>query len=123
MDEHEQASDDEQLMAHVEWAGQHLELLPEGGMYWHESQALLIADPHFGKADHFRRSGIPVPWGTTADNIRRLDAMLDRTEAPRLIVLGDVFHAREGVTEGMVRLLADWRQQCVAGDRCGARQS
>ena len=91
------------------WAGQTFTLRPEGGLHWPARDCLIVADTHFGKAEHFRRSGVPVPGGTTGDNLRRLDAMLDATGARRLIVLGDLLHARDGVAEPLTAQLADWR--------------
>jgi uncharacterized FlgJ-related protein len=38
-----------------------VELLPEKAAFIPESATLLIADPHFGKATHFRKAGIPIP--------------------------------------------------------------
>ena len=102
---------DERAAVHVTWADQQFELLPEGGLYWHEAASVVIADPHFGKADHFRRSGIPVPWGTTDANLRRLSAMLERTRASRLIMLGDVLHTRQGASEAMLERFAGWRDE------------
>lgn len=109
MDDPTHTSRDLKDAAHATWADQHFTLLPEGGLYWQKTTSLLIADPHFGKADHFRRSGIPVPWGTTETNLRRLDAMLMRTHANRLLILGDVLHARNGVSDPLLTRLAQWR--------------
>jgi len=97
--------------AELVWAGQQWTLLADRGAYWREADALLIADPHFGKADHFRRNAVPVPWGTTDTNLRRLDAMLEGTGASRLLVLGDLFHARDGVSEPMVEQFTQWRDR------------
>ena len=67
------------------------------------------ADPHFGKAQHFRGAGVPVPAGTTRRNLERLGVALDQTRATRLVVLGDFFHARGGVTPDLLKQLAAWR--------------
>jgi len=95
----------------IEWAAQAFLLLPEAGLYWPALNSLLVADPHFGKATHFRRSGVPVPGGTTNKNLTRLDAMIEATGAARLIVLGDLFHARDGLSNAMIEQLAAWRKQ------------
>ena len=100
--------------AWVNWAGHDFLLLPEPGVYWPALGAVLIADPHFGKAAHFRRSGVPVPGGTTEKNLTRLDAMLDATGAQRLIVLGDLLHARGGLSDTMLEQVAEWREQRAA---------
>lgn len=81
--------------AHIVSGAQVL-LLPERALYWPAARTLVIADPHFGKAAAFRARGVPVPEFTTLDNLARLDAVLSRTSAERLVVLGDFLHARQG---------------------------
>lgn len=77
-------------------AGETILLLPERALYWRGSATLVVADLHWGKAATFRAAGIPVPGGTTADDLARLDRALGRTGAERLVILGDLFHARTG---------------------------
>ncbi len=95
-------------VARVEWAGEAFELLPQRAAYWRARRALLIADPHFGKADHFRAAGIPAP-DTVPATLNRLSAALDTTAAEELLILGDFFHARGGVLPDMLDLLRNWR--------------
>jgi DNA ligase-associated metallophosphoesterase len=90
-------------------AGETLVLLAERAAFWERAGALLVADPHFGKAAAFRAGGVPVPRGTTTENLRRLDAAIGRTGARRLIFLGDFLHAREGRAPETLRTLNDWR--------------
>ena len=89
-------------------AGETLTLLPERAAYWTRTRTLLIADPHFGKAATFRASAIPVPRGTTTEALSRLDGLLARTGATRIIFLGDYLHARDGRSPETLRVLADW---------------
>ncbi len=83
--------------------------MPERAVYWSRAGALIIADPHFGKAAAFRAGGIPVPGGTTAAMLRRLSAALDATAAARLLVLGDLLHARAGRAPRTLEQVAEWR--------------
>ena len=46
--------------------GQNLILSPERALFWCEEKLLVVADPHFGKAQMFRDKAIPIPGGTTA---------------------------------------------------------
>ena len=96
-------------MITTEVRGETLWLLPERAVYWPRAGALLIADPHFGKAAAFRAGGIPVPGGTTAEMLRRLSAALDATAAARLIILGDLLHARAGRAPHTLEQVAAWR--------------
>jgi DNA ligase-associated metallophosphoesterase len=90
-------------------AGERVILMPERALYWPRGEALVIADPHFGKAAAFRALGVPVPEQTTRDNLARLDAALARTDAQRLIVLGDFLHAKRGRSPDLLDALARWR--------------
>lgn len=91
-------------------AGEQLELMPERAIYWPATSTLIVADLHWGKAASFRAAGIPVPGGTTAADLARLDAALVRTGARRLLVLGDLIHARTAQqARSTLALLHDWR--------------
>ncbi len=93
----------------IVWAGERILLLPERALLWVEARTLVLADPHFGKAAAFRAGGIPVPPGTTADDVARL-AQLVRAHAPaRLVVLGDFFHAAAGRAPDTLAEIARWR--------------
>ena len=96
-------------MITTELQGEAVTLLPERAVYWPRAAALIIADPHFGKAAAFRAGGIPVPGGTTAAMLARLGAALDRTSARRLVVLGDLLHARAGRAAHTLDQVAAWR--------------
>lgn len=88
--------------------GVRLILLPDHAVWWPDTHSLLIADPHFGKADTFRSVGLPIP-DTTINDLNRLDRLLLSTSAQRLIVLGDLLHSRRGLSEQLVQQLATWR--------------
>jgi len=89
--------------------GQSLVLLPERAALWRETETLLVADPHWGKAATFRASGIPVPSGTTQDALDRVRSLTARTAARRIVFLGDLLHARAGRSEAMFQALGEWR--------------
>jgi DNA ligase-associated metallophosphoesterase len=89
-------------------AGEQLRLLPERAVFWPSACALVVADLHWGKAAAFRSAGIPIPGGATRRDLDRLDAAIVRTGARRLVVLGDLFHARAGRVA--TRTLADLRR-------------
>ena len=90
--------------------GQTLDLLPQRAAYWRETNTLLVADVHLGKAAAFRARGIALPPGTTAHTLRRLNDALVQTGAARLVVLGDWLHARAGVTPRLLRAVSRWRE-------------
>ena len=98
-------------MSHeVQVAGETLVLFPERAAWWAGAWTLLVADPHFGKAATFRSLGVPVPRGTTADALERLDALLRRVDARRVLFLGDFLHARRGRSASTLGAVAQWRE-------------
>jgi DNA ligase-associated metallophosphoesterase len=98
----------------IEWAGESLVLLRERAVWWPEARTLLIADPHFGKAATFRWAGIPVPEATHDDDLERLSVLLAGTEAQRLVILGDFFHAKMGKSAATLAVLTAWRTRHAA---------
>ena len=91
-------------------AGEPIRLLPERALFWPSACALIVADLHWGKAAAFRSAGIPIPGGATRRDLERLDTVIARTGARRLVVLGDLFHARAGrVASRTLAALRDWR--------------
>jgi uncharacterized protein len=96
----------------IKIAGEELELIPERALYWPALATLIVADLHWGKAASFRAHGIPVPAGTTAADLARLEATLGYTGARRLLVLGDLIHARVAQqAQGTLELIRGWRQR------------
>jgi DNA ligase-associated metallophosphoesterase len=90
--------------------GDSVELLPERAVWWPAGSALLVADLHWGKSETFRTLGLPVPGGDLEDDLARIAAILSRTGAKRLVVLGDLVHARAGITPELVSVVAAWRR-------------
>ena len=97
-------------MLPMDWAGHRFELLHHKAVHWEARRALILADPHFGKAEAFRGAGVPVPAGTTAKTLSRLTEAVRKTKPHRVIVLGDFFHSRAGVTGAVLQRLSDWRR-------------
>ncbi|HEU4525105.1 MAG TPA: ligase-associated DNA damage response endonuclease PdeM [Gemmatimonadales bacterium] len=96
----------------LEIAGESVRLLPERALFWPGACTLVVADMHWGKAATFRAAGIPIPGGTTAEDLARLDRAIQRTGARRLMVLGDLFHARAGrVATRTLATLRGWRER------------
>lgn len=78
-------------------AGETLWLLPQLAAWWPRERTLLVADAHLGKAAAFRHAGVPVPSGTTGENLDRLSALIDGLDAQRVAFLGDLVHNRAAV--------------------------
>ena len=89
--------------------GQHLVMLPDRTLFWREEETLIVADPHFGKAQIFRESGIPLPAGTTADDLERLSHQIDQLQPRKLLFLGDLTHGSFENQKKVGRLVDRWR--------------
>jgi DNA ligase-associated metallophosphoesterase len=92
-----------------EVAGQRLALLAERAVYWPGEKTLFIADFHLGKAASFRRAGIALPSGTTAENCERLDRAIARTGAQHVVFLGDFLHSAQGRAPTTFERFCAWR--------------
>jgi len=94
----------------IELLGQRLVPRADRTLLWADARTLIIADPHFGKADTFRAFGVPVPSGTD-EPLNRLAAGVEDTKAERLVVLGDFWHARPGRTDKLCDQLERWKAE------------
>ncbi|QJE01125.1 ligase-associated DNA damage response endonuclease PdeM [Massilia forsythiae] len=93
----------------IELAGERVLLLPQKALYWPRLGILAIADIHFGKAAAFRSFGIPVPRGTTTENLEALDALVAATGATHVLFLGDFLHARASHAAATQAAMLAWR--------------
>lgn len=97
-------------MIEVQVGGARLWLLAQRAAFLPEHQTLLVADVHIGKAQSFRRLGVPVPDGTTGDTLHRLSAAVAATGARRIVFLGDLLHSARGRNARTWDAVAQWRQ-------------
>jgi len=100
----------------VELGGESVRLLAEGALMLDARRWLVLADLHFGKGAAFRARGVPVPQGSTAATLMRLDALIERERPGKLVFLGDLFHARESHSGSTLASLADFRLRHAALD-------
>jgi DNA ligase-associated metallophosphoesterase len=93
----------------IDLEGERLDLHPERALYWPRRRTLIVADVHLGKDAVFRRAGLPIPAGSVASDLARLEALVDLFAAERLLVLGDLLHAPLHATQD-----AEWIEQVAA---------
>lgn len=91
-----------------------LTLLPQRAVWREATRTLFVADVHIGKAATFRAAGLPAPAGTTRENLARLDALIEAFHPRALVVLGDLFHAREAYREATLGECVAWRARRAA---------
>jgi uncharacterized protein len=98
----------------IECAAAEMILLPQRAAYVPAYRSLLVADLHIGKAVSFRRLGVPVPGGTTAESLAALSAAIAASGAQRIVFLGDFLHSARARAPGTLQTLQEWRQQHAA---------
>lgn len=70
---------------------------------------LIVADIHFGKSAAFRALGVPVPHGTTTQNLLALNELLRQLDVQQIVFLGDFLHARSSHATATLTALRLWR--------------
>ncbi len=96
------------MRAHpFEIEGEKLILLAHKAIFWPSRKALLLADLHLGKVQHFRKAGIGVP--EQADqNLVRLEVLFQEYPPREVYFLGDLFHS---VWNQALSPFAQWLQK------------
>jgi len=92
-------------------AGERLVALPQRALWWPDKETLFVADVHLGKAASFRSRGVPVPFGSTNETLGHLDGLLRALEPRHLVMLGDLWHAKDGRTPDVVAKFLAWRRE------------
>lgn len=77
----------------IEIVGVQMKLFPQKAVLLKNEKALLIADLHLGKINHFRKSGIAVPSKANDHNLELLMEVVSLARPQRIICLGDLFHS------------------------------
>lgn len=101
----------EQQCCKTTCADESLWLHAERVIYWPAQQTLLVADVHLGKEHVFGRAGNAIPAGPSDADIVRLSALIDSSSASRLLVLGDLIHAKPNSDEAWLRGLSKFLDQ------------
>lgn len=94
----------------IDFFGTALMLSPLRVAYQPETKTLLAADLHWGKEATFQYMGIPIP-SLLREDLSRLSTAVRQSQCERLVLLGDLLHAREGRSRTLYREVNDWREQ------------
>ena len=86
-----------------------LALVSPPAAYWAAQRTLFLSDVHLGKTTAYRASGVPVP-DCLHEDLQRLSDVIDLTGACRLVVLGDLVHSQDGLTDPLLEAVAQWRR-------------
>lgn len=95
----------------LELAGEPLWLLPERAIWWPGGGMLLLADTHLGKGASFRRAGMAVPTGSSAQTLARLGGLVEQLAPRQIMILGDVLHAALPREDPLPAMIARWRER------------
>ncbi len=74
-------------------------LLPGRAAFLPQTSTVVCSDIHLGKAATFRHAGMPIPEGSAQHDLQRLADIVQTCRARRLLITGDLFHARSGCTQ------------------------
>ncbi len=74
-------------------------LLPGRAAFLPKTSTVVCSDIHLGKAATFRHAGMPIPEGSAQHDLKRLVSIIHACNAQRLLITGDLFHARSGCTQ------------------------
>jgi uncharacterized protein len=79
----------------IEVNGEALMLDASGALWWPDEATLVFADLHFEKGSSFARNGALLPPYDTRASLARIEGVVRRRAATRIIALGDSFHDRD----------------------------
>lgn len=94
----------------IELRGELVLLEADRALVWPARRTLVIADPHFGKDDIFRRGGIALPRGPTIADLQRVSKLLERHACTRLCILGDFVHGATKAGDSFLHAFRVWRE-------------
>ncbi len=79
-------------------AGETLQALPQGALYWPARRLLAVADLHLEKGSSYAVSARKLlPRHDTRQTLTALAALIDALQPATVVCLGDSFHDREAV--------------------------
>jgi uncharacterized protein len=79
----------------IQWAGLHLEMHPLKALHLPLHKTVVISDLHVGKAEHFRKNGIPIPLQTESANFWNVVELVEDVRPSSIVFLGDLMHSVE----------------------------
>jgi uncharacterized protein len=88
-------------------AGEDFTLCYEKCMLRRRDNALIIADVHLGKSNHFRKAGIAVPSKIIYDEIEKLITVIHKYQPNKVIFLGDLFHSSYNQSVELLKQIID----------------
>ena len=94
------------------WGSEELVLMPQRALWRPKSRQLMVADLHLGKAEVFQAHGIPIPSDGDRCNLNRLKQLCQVLQPEELLILGDLIHGRQGLTDKLMESLQLLPREC-----------
>lgn len=86
-------------------------LLAAHAAFLEKSSVLVVSDIHLGKSATFRSRGIPVPEGDSQADLERLSLLIKETKPTRLVIAGDLVHAKDGMSSHVLGIFREWLEE------------
>lgn len=77
----------------IQFSDFELHLLKEKAVWSPDFKSLFVSDLHFGKAAHFRKSGIPIPEPIHDEDLLKIEQLITKYQPAHFYFLGDLFHS------------------------------
>lgn len=77
----------------IQFSDFELHLLKEKAVWSPDFKSLFVSDLHFGKAAHFRKSGIPIPEPIHGEDLLKIEQLIINYQPAHFYFLGDLFHS------------------------------
>lgn len=81
------------MISTIRFDSHQLDLLPEKAIWSPDLNSIFTADLHFGKAAHFRKSGIPIPEPIHHQDLELIFNLVEKYNPADFYFLGDLFHS------------------------------
>ena len=69
----------------------------DGSVYWPSKKSLILCDLHLEKSSYFAKLGSFLPPYDSFETLKRLENSLNNLDVKKIILLGDIFHDKNGL--------------------------
>ena len=84
-------------MIKIKFANKSLFLLSDGSIYWPTKKTLILGDLHLEKSSFFAALGDFLPPYDSFETLSKLQTTLKALDVLKVILLGDIFHDKNGI--------------------------
>ena len=83
--------------AEIEFAKNKFILQQDGSLYWPKKKSLILSDLHLEKSSFFAKVGDFLPPYDSKETLLKLNSKINEFDVKKIILLGDIFHDKEGI--------------------------